>query len=384
MPFQIIRQDIARMHVDAIVNASNEALISSGGVDRAIHSAAGPQLMEACHALGGCRVGEAKITDAYCLPCRFVIHTVGPKWRGGLLGERRLLASCYRSALQLAIEYDCESVAFPLISAGTFGYPKDKALQVATETIGQFLSEHDLMVYLVVFGSESVTLSRTLQEHVQEYIDDHYVELNERANRRDGSLLSWNVDEAVLEHSYKEEILPEESAPLPPPPMPSAPSYSPRREYAKPDVGARFDDAEQTIDPVFSYEPHGKDGSEIELSRLINQLDESFQQMLLRLIDEKGLTDAQCYKKANVDRKLFSKIRKDMYYKPSKATAIAFAIALELNLDETKDLLMKAGYALSHSNKFDVIIEFFILHRNYNIFEINETLFYYDQSLLGA
>lgn len=343
MPLLLVRNDITKMQVDAIVNPASPSLRGGGGVDGALHKAAGPRLLEECMALGGCETGQAKLTGAYELPCRYVIHTVGPRWRGGFFGEGRLLASCYRSALALAREKACESIAFPLISTGAYGYPKDKALKVALDTVGEFLLENDMTVYLVMFGGESVALSRRLFPHLQEYIDDHYVQEHE-----------FPRSQRMRDHSAPAafEALPgrAKSALRPADCLRAAPAAKPR----------------------------------FSLEELVNELDESFQQMLFRKIDERGMTDAQCYKKANIDRKLFSKIRKDVFYKPSKATAVAFAVALELDMRETAELLKKAGFALSGSSKFDVIVQYFIERGNYNIFEINEALFYYDQSLLGT
>lgn len=353
MPFQIIRDDITKVRCDAIVNAANSTLLGGGGVDGAIHAAAGPQLKRACARLGGCPTGKAKITKGYGLPCKYVIHTVGPIWHGGDHNEEAYLRSCYRESLALAVENHCESVAFPLISAGSFGYPKEEALQIAIDEISHFLLRHDLYVTLVVHGKSSFRVSRRLIEDILEYIDDVYVE----AHYFDGAttLLSTpEPDEALPRGAMAEPALRASSSKLPP-------SYSmpSQRRPAPKETGSSADE-------------------------LRFDLDESFSQMLLRKIDEKGMTDAECYKKANIDRKLFSKIRKDKWYKPSKTTAIAFVIALELPLDEAEDMLRKAGFALSHSNKFDVIIEYFIQRRNYNIFEINEVLFEFDQSLLGA
>lgn len=327
MPLQIIRDDITHLSCDAIVNAANSSLLGGGGVDGAIHRAAGPELLAECKALGGCEVGQAKITGAYNLPCNYVIHTVGPVWRGGLFGEKRLLKSCYRESLILAQEYGCESVAFPLISSGAYRFPKEQALQIAVNAISEFLLEHNMQVTLVVYDRNSFCVSKKLIRDIQEFIDEHYVDTH--FNARDRS-----------------------------------------RELFAAQVGA----------PLMAQRPV----ESLRLEAVLGQLDESFSQMLLRKIDEKGMTDAECYKKANIDRKLFSKIRKDMQYKPSKPTAIAFAIALELSLAETRDMLQKAGYALSRSSKFDVIIEYFIQKGNYNIFEINEALFAFDQNLLGT
>ena len=330
MPLQIVRNDITTMKVDAIVNAANESLLGGGGVDGAIHRAAGPELLQECRTLHGCKTGQAKITKGYRLPAKFVIHTVGPIWRGGGHGERELLVSSYRSSLELALAYGCETVAFPLISSGVYGYPKDQALKVAVDNIGEFLLAHDMTVYLVIFDRAAYTIGGKLFDDIAAYIDDRYVEAHtdsREAQRRRMVISSMPM---------------EEDAPF-----------------------------------AAAAVPHG-------LDQALRKLDESFSQMLLRKIDERGMTDAQCYKKANIDRKLFSKIRSDVHYKPSKPTAMAFAVALELSLEEAREMLEKAGFAFSHASKFDIIVEYFIAHQNYNIFEINEALFAFDQSLLGG
>ena len=348
MPIQIIRNDITKIKCDAIVNAANSSLLGGGGVDGAIHNAAGRGLLLECMKLGGCKVGQAKITGAYKLPARFVIHTVGPIWKNGQKGERELLESCYRESLKLALENKCETVAFPLISSGIYGYPKDEALRVAVDTITEFLIEHEMLVYIVVFDKSAFKISEKLFNDIATYIDDKYVDnyflLNKTARDVRG--------ESIILAETK--ILPSEDLK---------------------NAGTNTNDC--------SYNA-SKETYNLSLEDMIEQIDESFSQMLLRKITEKNMTDVQCYKKANVDRKLFSKIRSDVNYKPKKTTAIAFAIALELTLEETKDLLMKAGFALSHSNKFDIIIEYFILSGNYDVFQINEALFAFDQNLLGV
>lgn len=334
MPLQIVRNDITKMRVDAIVNAANPSLLGGGGVDGCIHRAAGPGLLAECEKLGGCRTGSAKITRGYSLPCKYVIHAVGPQWRGGAHDERELLASCYRSALELAAEHGCVTAAFPLISSGVYGYPKDLALRTAVDTIGGFLMENDMTVYLVIFDKASYSIGEKLFSDIAEYIDDNYAEAHtdrsEERRRMQGRMCG---DAAVMSM---------------PTPM-------------------------QAV----------KAASAMSLDEALGQLDESFSEMLLRKIDERGMTDQQCYKKANIDRKLFSKIRSDRFYRPSKATVLAFGIALELTLDELREMLMKAGFALSRSNKADIIIQYFVERGNYNVFEINEALFAFDQSLIG-
>ena len=330
MPLEIVRNDITKMKVDAIVNAANETLLGGGGVDGCIHRAAGPELLAECRTLGGCKTGDAKITKAYRLPCQYVIHTVGPMWNGGSHDERKLLVSCYRTSLALAKEHGCETVAFPLISSGIFGYPKDQALRVAVDTIGEFLLHNDMTVYIVIFSRTAYQISSKLFADIAEYVDDHYVDVHTDSQR-----------ERLRQMSVLES---------------------------------------RTLSADAAAAPMAVGG----LDSLLAHLDAGFSETLLKLIDRSGKKDSEIYKKANVDRKLFSKIRNNPGYKPSKATAIAFAIALELNLDETRDLVARAGYALSASSKFDVIIEYFIMHRDYDIFKINEALFAFDQSLLGA
>ncbi|WP_449539184.1 macro domain-containing protein [Ferdinandcohnia sp. Marseille-Q9671] len=331
MPLEIVRNDITRMSVDAIVNAANAELKMGGGVCGAIFRAAGAEkLQEACDEIGSCSVGQAVITDGFNLPATYIIHTPGPVWQGGGHNEAILLRKSYVHSLELAIKNQCESIAFPLISTGIFGYPKEEALQIAVSTISEFLLQHDLLVYLVVFDKASFGLSKKVFTSIHQYIDEHYVEEMESTFER-------RREELIFQEPLQDKLY--------------------------------------EIDENHSVE---------NLVDLVNQLDESFSDRLLRLIDEKKMTDVETYKRANIDRRLFSKIRNETGYTPKKKTAIAFAIALELDLNETINLLSAAGYTLTHSSKFDVIIEFFITKGNYNIHEINEALFMFDQPLLGA
>lgn len=328
MPLKIVRNDITKIKCDAIVNAANSSLLGGGGVDGAIHRAAGDGLLSEYKRLGGCKTGKAKITKGYNLPCKYVIHTVGPIWDGGNSGEEEMLKSCYRESLKLALENNCESLAFPLISSGAYGYPKQEALQIAVSEISEFLRLHDMLIYIAVFDKVSFCISKKLAQSIEEYIDENYIA---------------DCFQSISSCFYENESEP----------------FSINNDFER-------------------AKPYDK-----SLSDAVDNLDESFSQALLRIIDEKGLTDSEVYKKANVDRRLFSKIRSDANYKTSKQTALAFAIALELSLDETNIFLQKAGFALSHSNKFDIIIEYFIKNKNYNIFEINEALFAFDQQTLG-
>lgn len=343
MPFTIVRQDITKMKVDAIVNAANTDLQMGGGVCGAIFKVAGAaQLQAACDKLAPIKTGEAVITPAFGLPTKIIIHAAGPVYRQWNKEQNeQYLRVAYMNSLKRAVENDCETIAFPLISSGIYGYPKDEALQVATSVIHDFLIDHDLDVTLVVYDKAAFSISRELLGAVESYIDEHYVETHEIRRRQ---LLDverdaiYEADKAVTK--YNEPIF---------------------EEMLAPSVGA----------PA-------------PLDDLVGNLDEPFSQMFLRLIDAKEMSDVAVYKRANLDRKLFSKIRSNKGYMPSKRTAIALAVALKLSLDETDDLLERAGYALSHAVKFDVIVEYFITNGKYDVFEINEVLFEYDQPLLGG
>ncbi|WP_019227228.1 macro domain-containing protein [Sedimentibacter sp. B4] len=330
MPLQLIRNDISKVHADAIVNPTNIYLKAGGGVSEAIFTAAGKkELQKECEKIGYCSVGNAKITKAYKLNAKYIIHTVGPVWKDGNSNEEKLLSDCYNNCLMLAKQYNFESIAFPIISSGNFGYPKDKALKVALSCFNEFLLDNEIIIYLVIYDKTSLLISERIFSSIKQFIDDN------------------NVQENTLSHGTS--------------------IYS--SWFVSGAIGNLY---------------HKKNKIEIEIDVVLNSLGDSFSQKLLKLIDEKGLNDVETYKKANIDRRTFSKIRSDLNYKPSKSTVIAFSIALELTLEETKDLLESAGYALSHSYLFDVIIEYYITNKNYNIYEINLTLFSLNQNTLGA
>lgn len=330
MPFQIVRNDITNMRVDAIVNTANPLPVIGSGVDSRIHRKAGPELLEARKKIGMLSVGDAAVTPGFNLPAKYVIHTSGPIWKGGNFGEEKKLRQCYDSALQLAQRYNCETIAFPLISAGNYGFPKAKAMEIAMAAFNSFLLKSDIELYLVVFDKEALSLSEKLVQSVASYIDDNYA----------AEYKNCEFEETCVGRGIR------------------------RLEIQEPSVL-----------------PNRIDRS---LADLVKEVDDSFSEYLIKLITRKGLTDPQLYKKANISRKLFNKIINNPSYQPSKKTAIALAMGLELNLDETRDFIGRAGHALSHSSVSDIIVEYFITHENYNMMELDAVLFEFDQPTISS
>lgn len=327
MPLKIIREDITRVHADAIVNTANPRPIIGRGTDMAVYLAAGAEEMLAERKkIGDIPPGQAAATGAYRLNARYVIHTVGPVWQGGGCRERETLGECYARSLALADSLKCKSAAFPLISAGIYGFPKDEALSVAFSEIGRFLLSHEMTVILAVFDRDAFEMSGRL-----------FTDLEDLIGRREAA--------ARPETGTGGHV---------PDGMRSAPAFRPARGAAP------FADLEDAL----------------------GAKEDTFAQRLFRLIDERGLDDVTVYKRANIDRKLFSGIRCKKNYHPKKKTAVALAIALELSMDETADLLARAGYALSPNDRFDVIVSHFISRRFYSIWEINATLFRYGEQTL--
>ena len=377
MPFSIVRDDISRVHADVLVNAANVRLAPGGGVCGALFSAAGfDEMRAACEAIGGCATGDAVATPAFNLPARWCVHAVGPTWRGGRAHEEDLLHRCYRSAFARAVELGARSVAFPLISAGIYGFPVERALAIAREEVAAFLRHHDeVALTLVVFERAVVQMGNALVEQVQEYIDDEYVDSSSFMRRDMGELereLQWTEDASaplsveMAEPVALPECLQEDDASIAAPrPFVAANIRMPGA--AMPGAPSR---AGATLDA--------------EIAQLVATLDAPFSTTLLALIDARGMTDAEVYHRANISRQLFSKIRGNESYRPSKQTVVALAIALELDMSATQDLLARAGFTLSKSSKFDVIVRFFIERGIYDLFQLNEVLFAYDLPLVGS
>jgi len=356
MPFEIVRNDIVNMQVDAVVNTANPNPVIGSGVDSGIHKKAGHELLTARQKIGCIDFGDVAITPGFGLDAKYVIHTVGPIWVDGNHGEEQILSSCYRKSLALAKEQECESIAFPLIATGNYGFPKPLALQIAVREISSFLLENEMQVYLVVFGKEAFALSEKLFKSVSSYIDENYIR-------------SKTLDEYGPENAYAARLERRRIK-----------ERLKRSNRIHEDMYPSQALEECLAMPAMAPAPMDSD----DCVQHMKSLDAGFSETLLKLIDRTGKKDSEIYKKANVDRKLFSKIRNNMDYKPSKTTALAFAFALELDIDETKDFIGRAGFALSHSSKFDVIVEYFLVNRNYNVFELNEVLFAFDQPLIGA
>ena len=360
MPFEILRNDITRMSADVIVNTANPRPEIGSGTDAAIHQAAGERLLAARRQIGNIERGCCAVTPAYNLKAKYVIHTVGPVWEDGSWGEEMILRQCYDRSLAMADDLGCSSIAFPLISSGNYGFPKELALETALDAFRTFLKTHEMDIKLVVFDRESVKISETLHDSIEKYVDEHYVS-------------------AKFDEEYA--------------PMPGSSSNRRRRRirdrYDAYHPSLLLEDDDPYVMAAPSYQgtaavlPCQTDAAS-SLNELLERTDAGFSETLLRLIDESGKKDPEVYKKANLSKAHFSKIRKNPDYRPKKQTAVAFAIALELDLEQAKDLIGRAGYALNNSSKFDIIVTWFINHRQYDLYKINLTLFEFDQPLLGA
>lgn len=359
MPFQIIRNDITRVKADAIVNTANPKPRIGRGTDNAVYLAAGKeQLLSERKKIGDIAPGQAVSTDAFRLSARYIIHTVGPVWEGGSKGEQDILRSCYENSLQLGVKLGCSSIAFPLISSGGYGFPKDEALNIALSEIGRFLLTHEMEVILVVFDRKALELSEQLVGGIERYIDEHSADM---------------LQEEEYGGDYYSDIRRSETACLAEarerPLCGTAPS-----EYVEENIAGE-------IPFSMSVMPYASGKS---LDEVLVRAGDTFQQKLFKLIDASGMDDVTVYKKANIDRKVFSRIRCKADYKPKKKTAVAFAVALELDLPTTLDLLSRAEIAFSPSSRFDLIVTYFITNKIYDIYEINAALFKYGQQTLGA
>ena len=423
MPFKIIRNDITKVHADAIVNTANPEPVFDRGTDQAIYQAAGKgKLLRERKKIGRIAAGEVAVTPAFNLHAKYIIHTVGPVWVDGNHRELELLASCYRKSLLIARQLECRSIAFPLISTGVYGFPKDKALDIALGEFSSFLApsedaadggsdsgsdsgldsglKEEMDITLVVFDRKAFDLSSNLTAGVEQYIDENYVD-DRHIEEYGTSYHSREKGNSAGPERRRRPVFERLSFPKRQSgrPVPgtsseygtggSAPhSWGQREEF--PEKPLQHAESLQDVSSPYTenrkgYRPSITGGLQARsLQDVISQAGETFQESLLRMIDERGLNDTQVYKRANIDRRLFSKIRSNREYSPKRQTAVSLALALELNMDETRDLLGRAGIALSCSSKFDLIISYCIQNGIYDIIRINAILFDYGQPLLGA
>ena len=378
MAFQIVRNDITKIKADAIVNTANPEPVYMAGTDSAIYVAAGAdKLLEERRKIGRIAEGDVAVTPAFDLDAKYIFHTVGPVWQGGSYDEKETVKKCYVNCLNKAVELGIESIAFPLIATGVYGFPKAEALQIATSVFSTFLAENDLEITLVVFDNESFELTGKIFAGVNQFIDENYVE--EKTAEEYGAAAAEVCEEAeAVEEAetvedaepvdYKKErrrfhqdmLRMDAFRDVPPPPAAASAAFE-----AKAAAASACGASKRSLDDV------------------VKNISETWSESLLRMITEKGYSDVEVYRRANVDRKLFSKIRSNKDYKPKKNTAVAFALALRLNLDETKDFIGRAGYAFSPSSKFDLIVKYFIEHEVYDFMTINMALFEHNEPLLG-
>ena len=425
MPFRIERNDIVRMKTDAIVNTANPEPVCGSGTDLAVYTAAGMEaLLEARRGIGRIEEGDAAITSGFALPAKYIIHTSGPVWRDGTDGvkETLTLRRCVENALDLARDNGCESIAFPLLATGNNGFPKELALRTMLSVFSDWLMRdgNDMYITLAVFDRESADISGKVSERLlgtrdgrlEEYIDDHYVgrrfgEEYPRGQRRrrrwfekeevsestvEASTASQQMDPMAFGAQFANYVRSDEAAPPPVLPGAKEPAAPPPvlPGAKRPAAAPRSDDARAGAAPMgypaagSAPRPFKAEKKKPSLADRIRNIGDSFHTRLFRLIDERGLKDPEVYKAANLDKRLFSKIRSNPKYKPKKETALALAIALKLNIDETADLLARAGYALSPSSMTDVIVRFYIESGNYDMMDINCELYDHGEPMLGS
>ena len=364
MPFQIIRNDITKMEVDAIVNTASPHVEYGPGIDKAVYEAAGvEELMAKRKEIGEIPRGSSVITEGFNLPAKYIIHTVGIAWKGGNDNEEEILRSCYRTVFQVAEQNNIESLAIPLLASGNYGFPKGIAIRIALSEIEAFMVDSDMDLYLVVFDDKAFSLSSELYGDIETYISENYVDEKTQDEYPDDFWDHHERGTVVLGASVGGASLLN--------PLGAVASKKAQKKEQK-----RLEELRK--------EEEKRRASERSLDDVIGNLDKTFMEMVFSFADEKGMSDVEVQRKANLDRKAFSKLKCGTTKTPRKSTALALAIALELNLDETKDLLSRAGLALSPCSKQDVIVKYFIEREAYDIFEINFVLDEHGEECLGS
>ena len=367
MSFKIVRNDITKMHTEAIVNTANDQPTVGTGCDHAIYKAAGfnELLTYRKEKIGAVEEGEVFITPGFNLPAKYIIHAVSPLYMGGQKGEEEKLRSCYKKSLALAAERGIRSISFPLISTGGFGYPKEEGMRIAVDEIHAFLLTHDMDVYLVVFGDSTTQMGKNIYPDLEAYIDQNYVEekLDEEYGEKyfsDKSLDRFTRRLRNIREAKSVESLPPDEMDSIPMPSMAAPQAA---MMSMPEPSYDLAEADDDFDAIEELEA--------KLAERMKHMSDTFPQYLLYLIRSKGMENAEVYKRAIVDKKVFSKIKNNPNYHPQKITALCLCIGAKLNLDESRDLLARAGYALSPCDKTDIIFSYFIEHEIYDMIELD-------------
>ncbi len=378
MPLQIIRNDITKVKADAIVNTANPEPGFGPGVDSAVYAAAGREKLLARRSeIGAIAEGCAAITEGFDLPAKYIIHTVGTAWKDGKSGEEDVIRRCYGSIFKTALENDIETLAIPLLASGSYGFPKGIALRIALSEIESFLAGHEMEIMLVVFDEKAFALSTELYGDIDSFINDNYVE-EKRAEeypipRRPGEGAAFAATQAFAGNALDRR---RESGLFGIGHAPKKKAHAAREESLH-----TYDVFECAAAPCADMEEARDERS---LDDVIGNLDKTFMELVFSFADERGMTDVEVQKRANLDRKAFSKLKCGTTKNPSKSTALALAVALKLSLDDTKDLLSRAGYALSPCSRQDLIVRYFIEKEAYDIYEINVALFEHGEAMLGA
>jgi len=387
MPLKIVRNDITKMQCDALVNTANEYPVVGRGCDTAIYEAAGYEQLLSYRKehIGKVKEGDVFLTPAFALPARYIIHAVSPAFHGGDRGEERKLRACYKKSLELARQEKCRSIAFPLIATGSYRYPKEEGLRIAVDEINAFLLQHSMEVFLVVYDEMAAELGKRLAPDLKSYLADA-MEVREEAVYYDRREQAWLDDSERIdrEESCWENTgridreafsgfnrplgapaapLPKASASMPKPAAPGRKGRTPAPQSSS----ASLPDKVNASAPI----PDFYAGYDSKLEERIKHLSDTFSEYLMYLIRSKGLTNADVYKKAIVDKKVFSKIKNNKHAHPSKMTAMCLCVGARLNIDETRDLLARAGYALSPCDMTDMIFSFFIENGIYDMFELD-------------
>lgn len=400
MPFKIVRNDITRMKTDAIVNTANSLVAVGPGCDSAIYEAAGYDKLLSYRRehIGEVPEGEVFITPGFNLDAKYIIHAVSPCYKNGLEGEEEKLRACYQKSLKSAYDNKLTSIAFPLISTGSFGYPKEEGMRIAADEINSFLINNDMTVYLVVFDDASTKLGSRIYSDLEEYIDRNFVsnqiieeyspvEESQIRDRRGlfGRLRSrgtaFSLNATVPEGCEPREESLKECKAIQPPLGKSNLQKSSIRACAEP-LKAQPNSLEDSMDfecleePLMCAETSGEpldfdDFHADKLEERMKHLTDTFSEYLLYLISDRNMENSDVYKRAVVDKKTFSKIKNNPDYHPQKLTALCLCVGAKLNLDESKDLLARAGYALSPCDKTDIIFSYFIENEIYDMIELD-------------